>query len=318
MLKTFPPISGDTNNEAPPNCFWLDLVDPSKDEVALVRARFGINVPARSALEEIEASSRLRLEGDILYMSAPLLAGTANEKWEVAPTGFILSPECCVTVRFAELDAFATVIGEIGSKEDLEPVQVFVRLLEEVVDRAADHLEHASGIVSDAFQAVFFDERQKRMLNEDTAMLSETIRKIGQASDRASRVRYMFLSIGRMAGFVMERRQPKVAGELRGRLEAIRHDIASLDEFEASLAGRIQLLQDAATSFLSIEQNDVVKLLTVVSVVGVPPVLVAGIYGMNFKYMPELGWHLGYPFALVLCALSALLPLLWFKRRGWI
>jgi magnesium transporter len=96
------------------------------------------------------------------------------------------------------------------------------------------------------------------------------------------------------------------------------HDIASLDEFEVSLSGRIQLIQDAATGLISIEQNDVVKLLTVASVVGIPPVLIVGIYGMNFKNMPELGWSWGYPYALGLCVLSAVVPYLWFKWRDWI
>jgi magnesium transporter len=96
------------------------------------------------------------------------------------------------------------------------------------------------------------------------------------------------------------------------------HDIASLDEFEVSLSGRIQLIQDAATGLISIEQNDVVKLLTVASVVGIPYVLIVGIYGMNFKNMPELGWSWGYPYALGLCVLSAVVPYLWFKWRDWI
>jgi magnesium transporter len=141
---------------------------------------------------------------------------------------------------------------------------------------------------------------------------------MGQASDRASRVRYAFLSIGRMISFVLDRCTPKLDENLRERFESIRHDINSLDEFETSLGGRIQLQQDAATAFINIEQNDVVKVLTVASVVGIPPVMVVGVYGMNFKLMPELDWPLGYPFALALCVLSTVIPYLWFKWRGWI
>ena len=121
-----------------------------------------------------------------------------------------------------------------------------------------------------------------------------------------------------MAGFVADKGCDWLSPEVRGRLDAARHDIDSLDEFEGSLTNRVQLLQDAAANFVAIEQNDVVRLLTIVSVVGVPPVLVVGVYGMNFKYMPELNWHLGYPYALALTAASAILPLLWFKLRGWL
>ena len=149
-------------------------------------------------------------------------------------------------------------------------------------------------------------------------MLRDAMRRIGQVSDRTSRVRYTFLSIGRVATFMLDRCTPRIEPDIRERLEAVRHDIASLDEFEASLSARVQLIQDAATGFISIAQNDVVKVLTVVSVVGVPPVLIVGVYGMNFKHMPELSWQYGYPYALALCAVSVIVPLLWFKWRDWI
>ena len=232
--------------------------------------------------------------------------------------GFILTAEVFITVRFVQLQAFDAVAKEIGSRPEIAPAEVLTRLLEEIVDRSADHLEEASGVISDTSQSVFFDEPKRRQLSKDTALLRDAMRKIGQVSDRTSRVRYTFLSIGRIATFVMDRCQPKIEPDIRERLEAVQHDIASLDEFEASLSNRVQLLQDAAAGFISIEQNDVVKVLTVVSVVGVPPVLVVGVYGMNFKNMPELSWYYGYPFALALCVITTLLPLLWFKWRDWI
>ncbi|MEO7916061.1 MAG: magnesium transporter CorA family protein [Dokdonella sp.] len=315
MLQYFPANPGCALD---PKCRWVDLLDPSDDEVRLVRDIFGINVPALAAIREIEASSRLRVEGDTLYMSAPMIAGTATNRWQVAPTAFILSPSVCVTVRFSALGAFDTVIEELGGEPELSSMAVLIRLLEEIVDRAADHLERASATVAQASQAVFFDDPGSRGLRKDTALLRDVMRKIGQASDRASRVRYMFLSVGRIASYVMERSKPRPDGNIRDRLEAVRHDITSLDEFEVSLSSRVQLMLDAATGFINIEQNDVVKVLTVASVVGVPPVLVVGVYGMNFRHMPELTWTMGYPLALALCVASAVVPWLWFKWRGWL
>ncbi len=101
------------------------------------------------------------------------------------------------------------------------------------------------------------------------------------------------------------------------RMKAIRADVASLTDYEAHLSGKVQFLLDATLGFINIEQNEIVKTLTVASVVGIPPVLVAGIYGMNFRQMPELGWRYGYPFAIILIIVSAIIPLAWFKRRGW-
>jgi magnesium transporter len=251
-------------------------------------------------------------------MSAPLIAGTKTEHWHIASTGLVLSPDLLLTVRFTRLSAFDALIEQCGDMAAMEPAEIFTQLLEDIVDRAADHLERASGEVAKASRVLFIDERERSRLGKDTALLRDVMRKIGQANDQASRVRYMFLSIGRMAAFVLDRYETRLDRKIKDRLATIRRDIVSLDEFEVSLAGRIQLLLDAATGFINIEQNDVFKLLTIVSVVGVPPVLVVGIYGMNFRHIPELQWNWGYPLALLLCALSAILPLLWFKWRDWL
>ncbi|WP_395397270.1 magnesium transporter CorA family protein [Novosphingobium sp. BL-8A] len=312
MLRSFP--RGETEASAA----WIDLMSPDEDEKSRVEKRYGIHIPDLETLREIETSSRLRVNGNALYMTAPLIAGTTTNHWKLAPTGFILTPDVLVTIHYSDLAPFDDVAGALHDVSDLTPPSALLALLEDVVDRAADHLEHASEILSRAAQSLFFEEEERPGLRRETRKIREIIRNMGQASDRASRVRYAFLSIGRMVSFVLDRCTPKLDQDLRERFEAIRHDINSLDEFEVSLGGRIQLQQDAATAFISIEQNDVVKVLTVASVVGIPPVLVVGVYGMNFHMMPELSWPLGYPFALLLCLLSTVIPYLWFKWRGWI
>ncbi len=104
---------------------------------------------------------------------------------------------------------------------------------------------------------------------------------------------------------------------VKPRLETIRHDLLSLTDYDYYLVNKVQLLLDATLGLINVEQNNIIKVLTIVSVVGVPPTLVASMYGMNFKYMPELGWDWGYPYGLALIAISAVGPLLWFKWRGW-
>lgn len=312
MLRIFPSSSSGRDTA------WVDLFSPDEQDIRTVEERYGIRIPDRASLREIQSTSRLRADGDTLYMSAPMIAGTASEYWQLAPTGFILAPDVLVTVRYAELASFDAVSSALGDGADLDPRLAFIRLLEEIVDRAADHLEHASELIGGMSQAIFFDEPAQGGLSRETRVLREAMRNIGRASDHASRVRYMFLSVGRMVSFVVDRCTPRLDADTKERFQAIQHDIASLDEFETSLAGRVQLLQDAATAFISIEQNDVVKVLTVASVVGVPPVLVVGVYGMNFHVMPELSWQFGYPFALILCLVSAVIPYLWFKWRNWL
>jgi magnesium transporter len=312
MLRTIAPA--DDVGPSP----WIDLVCPDDNEVRQVEQRCNIIVPSLKSLREIESTSRLRVDGDMLYMSAPIIADLGAERSETVPTGFILSLQALITVRYAEIGAFDAIAAELGVSRGPSPHLVLARLLEEVVDRAADHLERAADVVDSVSRRIFFGEVRAYGLSKETRILRESIYAIGRASDRASRVRYMSLSLERLVAFVMDRCTPRLTPEMNDRFAAIRHDITSLHEFESSLSSRIQLVHDAATSLISIEQNDVVKVLTVASVVGVPPVLVAGVYGMNFEYMPELHWRLGYPFALALCLVSAIIPYLWFKWRDWL
>lgn len=309
MLKNLPEVSTPV---------WIDLCDPDDEERREIGARFGIEVPDLTALREIESSSRLRAQGKALTMTAPLLTRVDNDRWQFAPTGFILLPEVLITIHYAPLQAFEAVADAFEGEAHPSSQAVMIRLLEEVVDRAADLLEIVSELAASVSRTMFYTNIHDRGLDCETGILRRSIIKLGRASDHASRVRYMFLSVGRIATFVTDRCEPGLDEKMLTRYQSVIHDIASLDEFEISLSGRIQFLLDAATSLIGISQNDVVKVLTVASVVGIPPVLVVGVYGMNFHFMPELSWPWGYPFALGLCLLSAVIPYLWFKWRKWV
>jgi len=299
---------------------WVDLCDPTEEEIARVQQHFGMDLPSRESLSEIEVSSRLRAHQGRLVMSAPLIA-RRGEMILLMPTGFVLTADLLVTIRFAEMAAFDMVQeGIAGAAHPVEAQEALVRLLEELVDRAADRLERVAEELTSASHAIFreYPKEHRRRLGRETRRLRRLMVNIGRSSEQMVKVRQAFLAIGRIANFTVDRCEPQMAAALKDRLVTIRHDIESLDEFESSLTGRVQLLLDAATGFISIEQNDVVKVLTVASVAGVPPVLVVGIYGMNFHYMPELAWSWGYPFALALIVFSTILPVLWFRWRDWL
>jgi magnesium transporter len=318
MLITFPDHAGRSDDlEALKAAHWIDLLDPTPEEIARVEAAFGIAIPSRESLVEIEASSRLRAHQGTLYLSAPLIAGTDGDNWQLAPTGFILNGNWLITIRFAQLGAFETVRKTIAGNDCTAP-QILIFILEEIIDRAADFLERSAESVTEASTRIFVDEATKEKLGVETRRLRQTMVRIGRVTERMTKVRHSFLTLGRIATFVADRCEPKLDSSLRDRLVAVRDDINSLDEFETSLANRVQFLLDAANGFISIAQNDVVKVLTVVSVAGVPPVLIVGIYGMNFHYMPELSWPWGYPFAMALVVLSTIVPVVWFKWRDWL
>lgn len=320
MILTFPgppqPAEAPPTTEALAQSLWVDVLDPTPEDCLMVEEVFGLRVPTRAQMEEIEISSRLRIDGDTLYMSAPLIGQSAQGFMSTAATGFVLAPQVCLTVRYARIGAFEAARDRFAQRPPASSVDVFTALLEEVVDRAADRLERAAQEISEAAQVIYADP-PRRKLSRETQRLRRAMLEVGRASDRLSLVRYVFVSVDRMAAFAADR-CPHMVADVHTRLDGVRKDIASLDEFETSLTARVQLLHDAATGFIAIDQNEVVKVLTIASVVGVPPVLVAGVYGMNFKVMPELGWSLGYPYALLLIVLSTIAPLAWFKYRGWL
>ena len=144
MLITFPDHAGRSDDlEALKAAHWIDLVDPTREEIARVEQAFGIAIPTRESLLEIEASSGLRAREGILYLSAPLIAGTDGDHWQLAPTGFILNGNWLVTIRFAEFGAFDAVRNTIA-RDDCTAPQILIFILEEIVDRAADFLERAA------------------------------------------------------------------------------------------------------------------------------------------------------------------------------
>jgi len=312
MLRSYPeaeePWSG---------AIWLDLCEPTDEERARVAEATALRVPDKSAISEIETSSRVYIENGAMYLSAPLPAAP-NGTEPLSAVGFVLTRRVLISVRLAKNQVFDHLFDGCQSAASASACDLFLRILEAVVDRAADVLERCSADLDSLSHTAFHSEvTRRRQVQRISDRLRATLRKLGQIGDHTSQIRDTLLGFGRIAAFVCESGNTVLSPEELPRLKAVRADIASLNDYQQHLSGKVQFLLDATLGFISIEQNDVVKTLTIVSVVGVPPVLVAGIYGMNFAHMPELQWTFGYPFALALMVITGLLPLAWFKWRGW-
>jgi len=312
MLHAFP----DTPDNSLTGACWIDIVDPIPAEIAAFEKTFGLRVPAKEEVSEIETTSRLRVEHGALYMSAPLILATGDEPWIVAPTGFVLSKTALLTVRFVQSAIFDSVRKDLNVGP-LAPTVVYVCVLEELVDHVADLLEASSQALDDASHLIFRRENLRR-LSRESSLLRQLLVRTGRTSERMAHITYTLVCLDRMAKFTIERGREWLEPEQISRLQSVSADIASLEQYAEGLVNRIQLLQDAATGIINVAQNEVMKILTIASVAGIPPVLVAGIYGMNFKNMPELNWAWGYPFALMLIVLTTLVPLIWFKWKDWI
>ena len=314
-----PTLRNSSSRQLPPDVIWIDLVDPSDEEKAFVQERTGFRIPSRAALSEIESSSRLAIEGDVIYLSTPLVAAKDESDPYMTPIGLILSRSLLVTIRFDAISAFTAVADRVRRDAKLRSgAGVFTALMEAIVDRGADVLEQLGAELDKISHAVFrVHPNRAHRKTRSGAGLRHALAMLGRIGDRVSKAREVLLGVDRVVPFVLSLKHDWIVPEFADRLNAVAKDVASLNAFDEHLASKVQFLLDAILGFINIDQNDLFKLLTIVSVVGIPPTIVVGVYGMNFKFMPELSWTWGYPFGLAMVALSVLIPLAWFKWRHW-
>jgi magnesium transporter len=317
MLNTYH-IGSDDSESSKTGTFWIDLLDPTPEEIARVAADYRIQIPSRESLQEIEVSSRLRAEGNTLYVSMPLAIQDAKTGLAPVPLGFILSQQQLITVRFSDVHAFAEVRRQVEKGVCMNSTAVFAALIDSMVDFIADMLEKMSADLAAVSARVFGRQGVPPPRDRSfTQALRDSVNAIGIAGDQLSRIRESVLGLQRLAGYVAEMTSDWHIADLKSHLKTARQDLASLVDFESHLSAKTQFLLDAVLGFINTEQNDIFKVLTIASVVGIPPTLIASMYGMNFHDMPELSWRWGYPYGLTLILVSTLVPIIWFKRRGW-
>ena len=298
---------------------WIDLLQPTAEERDRIASEYGLRVPAREALQEIESSSRLQAEGHVLTLSMPLTVAEERPDPLPAPLGFILSPSVLVTVRFTEVHGFAEARTRLDRSvaPPMDSTAVFAALIERMVDYRADLLESMSAQVGAVSKRVFARHIPRTRRAVLDGAMREMLAAVGAAGERLSEIRESLLGLQRIVGFSCEMTHDWLRPEIRARLSTARGDLASLSDYETDLWGKVHFLLDAILGFINTDQNEIFKVLTMVSVVGIPPTLIASMYGMNFHNMPELTWRYGYQFGLVLILVSTILPIVWFKWRGW-
>ena len=301
----------------PPNALWIDLIDPTREEDRKVEQFLGIEVPTREDQQDIEPSELLYAEHGARYLTTRLLCRAEEETSILTGVTFILKDQTLITVRYEEPRAFAmfaqktarTGIGRSGE-------EVMAGLIETIMDRAADVLqmtaERIDGLSSSVFEA-------RAGSASRTSEYQETLRGLGRAGDLISKQRESLVSIERTLLFLTASyRATKAPKELRDQMRVTLRDLQSLEEHANFQSNKIQFLLDATLGLVNLEQNNIIKLFSVMAVVFMPPTLIASIYGMNFKHMPELDLTVGYPFALVLMVVAAVMPYFFFRWKRWL
>ena len=297
---------------------WADLFAPTRDEETEIEGWIGVGIPTREEMEEIDISSRLYMENGAFFMTATLASQSDGDRPILSPVTFVLAGNRLVTVRYHEPRAFQTFPMH-AEKADIGCTSgetVLVGLLEAIVDRLADVLERAGKEVVEISHDIFHPEARKASKRDRGFKL--LLRRIGRKEHLISNLQDSLLTLQRLSGFLAQATRPQRPESVRTRVKTLSRDITSLTEHTNFLSQKITFLLDATLGMISIEQNGIIKIVSVAAVVFLPPTLVASIYGMNFQVMPELEWLLGYPFALFLMLISAVLPFWFFKNRGWL
>jgi magnesium transporter len=326
MLRTYGPGCDGSLVEAkaakiPDSATWVDLEEPTTDEEALVERCIRMDVPTEDEMAEIEPSSRLYEQGGALYMTVSVLYGVQEDDPRTAPISFVLTDNRLVTVRYATpkpIRAFSE-----HARRDTELVRdaptALIRMLDAIIDRLADELENVSREIQEISSHIFHKDLEDRRI--PAAMLTALLTRIGRVQTLLTKIRYSAVSTMRMLSFLTgsnRLHEGAKSAELRNHVVSMTTDVTSLSEHATFLADNLQFLLDASLGLISIEQNAAMKLFSWTAVVFLPPTLIAGIFGMNFHYMPELSWRYGFPLSLGLMIACAVGPYLIFKRRGWI
>lgn len=316
MLKlhrqgTSHPVTWRDGELIPPQTVWADLVEPTAAERSAIETWVGAPLPRREEIRGLGLSSGYQDDRRVLSLHLHLYADESHG--EVAPVGLLVTEGVLVTQRYQPVrplekvgDWLRTSHGDIGGPA------LLVQLLNAISDDAADQMQGDAADVAKLSDELFKDTREK------TRELRGKLVCVGKLEARLARYRPSMLGIRRVVEFVQQRPPEWMDDDAMTSIKVLGNDLKVLDQFDDQLTGKLQFLQDAVLGFINTDQNAVMKLLTVASVVTIPPVILAGVWGMNFEHMPELDKVWGYPMALTALAVSMLLPLMVFWLRGWI
>ncbi len=302
----------ETTSEA--DAIWLDLHQADEAALADIATLIGFTPPTRAEQQEIELSSRLYMNEGAAVMTALIPAHTKREQAEIGPITFILTADRLVTLRDNDPRPFSTY--PVRAKQAALPctsaATVLLGLTDEIIARLADLIEYAGRKIELLSNSIFRPDSDTR------PDLQARLRKIGWRDELVTHVRDSLVSLERLLTFLGNALEQRREGEeVRAAVATQLRDIHIISEQAGFLMQKTSFLLDATLGLISIEQNAITKMFSIVAVVFLPPTLVASIYGMNFQFMPELGFAIGYPLALVLMLVLAVLPLIYFRRKGW-
>ncbi|HEX6834184.1 MAG TPA: CorA family divalent cation transporter [Rudaea sp.] len=307
-----PPVVWKPGVAMAPDTVWLDLRDPTDAEREFAQKHLESKLPTREQISGIELSSRIRADSGTLCLNIPTFVRDDGGQGNFTPLGFVLTPNVLVSQRYADAKTFEVLAARYASKPGpASSAEAIVAIIDTFVDVAADRMERDSAELSKLSRAVF-SERPDHARLQRSALF-----QLGRMQRSITQTRAAVLGLSRIVEFMHDTKTPCLGEEDHKHLSTLHKDLKSLSDFDQQFSDKVQFLLDAVLGFINTEQNDVMKVLTIASVATIPPVILAGIWGMNFKSIPEYDWPHGYAFALTMIGLSIVVPLLFFKWKKW-
>jgi magnesium transporter len=296
---------------------WIDLLEPTKAQEDAVEAFIAVDIPTREEMRAIDASSQIYRDGEALVMTARVIAKSETRELKLVDVTFILTQHRLVTLRYGDPKPFRSFVARAEKEANrlASGETVIVGLLETIVDRAAEILQAIGQEMEGLSSSIFMPGSTTS--SAASADLQAVLQKIGRNGDLAGRVRESLHSLARIVPY-LQTEKPVKGDDTAARLKTIAKDIHSLLDHDSYVMANVTFLLDATLGLINIQQNAIIKIFSVAAVIFLPPTLIASLYGMNFEHMPELHWLYGYPYALGLMVVSAILPYYFFKRRGWL
>lgn len=290
--------------------YWIDLNNPNVDAIYQIEKFLKIDIPTREEMAAIGPSSRLYESHGAVFLIPSIVANADTDSPESTQVVFVLVKNFLISLRYFDLLPFRSMLAACDSRQ--HPINtkesIFLRLQDEILDRLSDLLERSGRELDVLSKAVFTEQNTHK----------GHLKQIGQLGNLISKVRESLMSLNRMFLFLSQENLGLKDHESVPHIRSLGKDTMALLDHSAFLINQNTFVLDATLGAINIEQNNALKIFSLIATIFTPPTLIASWYGMNFKIMPELNWTYGYPLAISLMILSALLPYLFFKRRKWL
>jgi magnesium transporter len=304
--------------ELPTQTIWLDLENPSTEEEYHLKALLNITIPTREEVWKNHVLNRMYTENGVSYMTAAVISKNNSPHPETKAVTFILSHHYLVTIRHISPTSFKNFIHRVmhNPQDFTTGVEVLEGLMEEIITRVAYNSELLAEDLDTLSHRIFKTRTMEVHKGNPSNIMKDILRRLGENADLNSKINESLHSIGRLLSFFRETQNN--TPEMTNRLEVLVKDTLSLSQQTGFQADKITFLLDATLGMINVEQNLIIKIFSVVAVFFLPPTLISSIYGMNFEHMPELHWVGGYPFAVGLMLVVAIVPYIYFRKRKWL